>query len=53
MPEHVISNEKCSYQYIYPCEGCIYYKLCGDFTRMEPCTHRTVNNEQNQEVKKS
>ena len=29
----------------YPCRGCIYFKVCGENTRTEPCYGRMTKSE--------
>lgn len=29
----------------HPCQGCVYYKVCGEFTRTEPCKGRMTERE--------
>ena len=30
---------------IHPCIGCVYFKVCGEFTRTEPCYGRMTKKE--------
>lgn len=29
----------------YPCRGCVYFKVCGESTRTEPCYGRMTKRE--------
>lgn len=29
----------------YPCRGCVYFKTCGDSTRIVPCAGRKTKSE--------
>ena len=30
---------------IHPCQGCVYYKVCGESTRTAPCYGRMTERE--------
>lgn len=30
---------------VYPCRGCIYFKVCGESTRTAPCAGRMTERE--------
>lgn len=30
----------------YPCRNCVYFKICGENTRTEPCKGRQTKTEQ-------
>lgn len=32
-------------QPVYPCQGCVYFKACGDNTRTQPCYGRKTKRE--------
>ena len=34
---------------IHPCQGCVYYKACGESTRTEPCYGRITKRERSRE----
>ena len=29
----------------YPCRGCIYFKVCGEYSRTAPCDGRVTERE--------
>ena len=33
----------------HPCQGCVYFKACGENTRMVPCKGRKTKREQTKE----
>jgi hypothetical protein len=33
----------------HPCQGCIYYKVCGESTRTAPCHGRVTKRERRKE----
>ena len=36
----------------HPCQGCIYYKVCGESARTVPCKGRKTKSEQKKETKR-
>lgn len=42
-----MANEKA--MPIYPCRGCVYYKVCGENTRTAPCYGRMTKREKEKE----
>ena len=34
-----------------PCKGCIYYKVCGSYTRTMPCEGRVTKSQKKKELK--
>lgn len=36
----------------HPCQGCIYFKACGENTRTVPCNGRVTKSQKNKEKKK-
>ena len=36
----------------HPCQGCIYFKQCGETTRTMPCAGRKTKSEKKREEKK-
>ena len=36
-------------QPIHPCQGCIYFKVCGETTRTMPCNGRVTKREKKKE----
>ena len=35
----------------HPCQGCVYFKVCGENTRTEPCNGRKTKTQKKQEDK--
>lgn len=33
----------------HPCQGCVYFSVCGESTRTEPCNGRKTKTEQKKE----
>lgn len=33
----------------HPCQGCVYFKVCGENTRTEPCYGRMTMRERNKQ----
>ena len=36
----------------YPCRGCVYFNVCGENTRTEPCNGRKTKSEQKKEERR-
>lgn len=36
----------------YPCRGCIYFKICGSYTRTQACAGRELKSTKGKEVRK-
>lgn len=36
----------------HPCQGCIYYKVCGNSNRTMPCAGRVTKSQKKEEMKK-
>lgn len=36
----------------HPCQGCIYYKVCGNSNRIMPCDGRVTKSQKKEEMKK-
>ena len=36
----------------YPCRNCVYFEICGDNTRTEPCKGRKTKGEKKKEERK-
>jgi hypothetical protein len=36
-------------QPLKPCQNCVYFKVCGDHTRTQPCEGRKTKSEQKKE----
>lgn len=34
-----------------PCKGCIYYKVCGSYTRTMPCEGRITKSQKKKEIR--